>query len=967
MSIKASGETIMKCPQCQHEMSGPSKFCPECGTNVSALSHRSGAEAEVSVNALPTLMPGTPAEVSVGGQRTIMSPGMSPAWEGSGVALESRYELLEELGRGGFAVVHRAQDRKLGRTVAIKRLLGEMMKGGEQSVNVQRFLRESQAIAKLNHRNIIQVFDTDKDAAGYYIVMEYIAGGSLRQLLKKEEKLAPAEAIALARGVAQGLAFAHRHNLVHRDIKPANILLQQEGDERVPRITDFGLARSGVESELSITGYGMGTPAYMAPEQRRDAKNVNHTADIFAVGKMLYEMLTGEEPATIDPEAVPGPLAKVILRCTKNNPQDRYFTAEELIKDLDALPAQLGRVGAASRSASASSDPSACPSCGVRNAPDARFCGGCGQGMFLACPECDRENPVQAQFCPGCGTEIAGFQAVREAVQKIGEYRNGKKWSRVVKEATGLKESPPRLPGKKGQELLAEMAKARQEAEKKLADIENLEKRARELAAKDDLERALDAAVQWRSENPLSAEAEKLIGELRIRLEAREWQKAEEKARDLTRQELFTKAVAAVEGFLGVYPDGAHAAEAQALVAKLGISLEAWAWQEAEATAQDLVNQGRFEDALAPVRTFMLAYTNGKNFPAAQSLASVEIPLARMINEFEQGCRKALDLETEKLLQAAAQAVKATKIPEWPQGAPELVPSWRQRSRERFDAARKSLVEVSARVEQGVQEANALWNDLQSAISGGHWEQAGILASQVEALCKDRPGVAEARLKVQEQQEREKKLVETLEMLEGKLGQQIAQGLLGDARTTLERIDAVLAKVKIHPLSSLAPRWTAAQAQAARHRQDLEIRETRLPELFEKIQAAAASQDYAACLEACLEVATLADKDVLPDEIAAARQWAEKAVAEIPPALAEAQLALERRQWDEAEQFCAKVLALQGHNQEAIDLRDAARSGRNHQRQYRQAIALLVLLDSLAIATGVAIGWFLHDPLISLF
>jgi len=215
-------------------------------------------------------------------------------------SLGDRYEVLEEIGRGGFGVVYRGRDRKLNRVVAIKRLLSERVGGDQGAAVVQRFRRESQLIALLNHRNIVQVYDHDEDGEGWYIVMEYVGGGTLWQRLKREGKLGLEEALGLMRGICQGVAYAHRRNLVHRDLKPRNILLAEEGEAaRVPKIVDFGLARGGDESEVSLSGHGLGTLGYMAPEQRRNAKGVNHTADIYSLGKILYELVTGENPENV--------------------------------------------------------------------------------------------------------------------------------------------------------------------------------------------------------------------------------------------------------------------------------------------------------------------------------------------------------------------------------------------------------------------------------------------------------------------------------------------------------------------------------------------------------------------------------------------------------------------------------------------------------------------------------------------
>jgi formylglycine-generating enzyme required for sulfatase activity len=474
----------MLCPKCHKTIPDGSRFCLECGSAVSSDSQSEAAQAAVragvSLGGALTQTGPAPADgaaapaLSLGDQRTLQgagSPaGISPS-AGAGVALTKRYELEAEIGRGGFAVVWRARDRKLGRTVAVKRLLPEASQGPGGAQTVQRFEREAQAIATLNHRNIVQVFDSDTDADGRYIVMEYVSGGTLRDYLKKRGKLPVAEAVALAMGLCRGLAAAHRQGLVHRDVKPANVLLEPaEAGGPLPRLVDFGLARQGRESELSATGYGLGTPYYMAPEQRRDAKSVTHTADIYALGKTLYEMLTGEIPDSVDPALLPPPeeLGRIILKCIRSNPAERYFSAEDLLRDLEALG--TGAAGSAPGAAAAGS--TACPACGRRNPPDAKFCEACGTGLMRRCPECDRENGLGLRFCGGCGSDVPGFLQTRDALARMQGFAKELKWSRVTKEH-GLLARNVKLPGEKGKKLSADLrgaARSAVAAEQVLAD-----------------------------------------------------------------------------------------------------------------------------------------------------------------------------------------------------------------------------------------------------------------------------------------------------------------------------------------------------------------------------------------------------------------------------------------------------------------------------------------------------------------
>lgn len=254
----------MLCPSCKSQILDDSRFCPRCGGELSAekdsLSPLNTIDKQPeSVELKPTVAPGevplkttTPAE-------------------------KDRYETIELLGQGGMGKVYKARDKKLKRTVALKRLLKD---SGAREKGLARFLKEAQAIANLNHQNIVNIHDLGEDQEGHFIVMEYVEGETLSAKIAREGKLEPREVIDLARPVGQALSFAHRKGIIHRDIKPTNILISKEG---TPKIVDFGLAQIERESELSKSGYGMGTIDYMPPEQRRDAKNVDHRADIYAL------------------------------------------------------------------------------------------------------------------------------------------------------------------------------------------------------------------------------------------------------------------------------------------------------------------------------------------------------------------------------------------------------------------------------------------------------------------------------------------------------------------------------------------------------------------------------------------------------------------------------------------------------------------------------------------------------------
>jgi hypothetical protein len=257
-----------------------------------------------------------------------------------GRVLNERYELGASLGRGGMASVYRGTDRVLGRTVAVK-VLADRFAGDDKFVT--RFRREAQAAAGLNHPNVVSVFDTGDDAEAHYIVMEFVEGDTLADVLRREGKLAPGRAVAIADDAATALQAAHDSGLVHRDVKPGNIMIDREG--RV-KVMDFGIARAAADDTLTQTGMVLGPASYLSPEQAQGMP-VDARSDVYSLGCVLYEMLAGRPPFTGDsPVAIaykhvnedPMPLSQaetrvspqveaVVMRALAKEPDQRFPTA----------------------------------------------------------------------------------------------------------------------------------------------------------------------------------------------------------------------------------------------------------------------------------------------------------------------------------------------------------------------------------------------------------------------------------------------------------------------------------------------------------------------------------------------------------------------------------------------------------------------------------------------------------------
>lgn len=264
--------------------------------------------------------------------------------------LGGRYQLRSQIARGGMTDVFLGHDTLLSRPVAIKRLFPEF--AADPSF-VERFRREATAAANLNHPNIVAVYDWGSAEGTYYIVMEYIEGQSLAELLRSDGPLPPEHAAEIALSVAAALGFAHNNGVIHRDVKPGNVLLSPDGKVKV---TDFGIAIAafgGAESNLTQTGSVMGTATYFSPEQAQ-GQSLDHRSDLYSLGIVLYEMLCGRPPFTGDSsvavaykhvqQAVPAPsslgivlpesLEAITMKLLAKNPAQRYPTARDLQRDL---------------------------------------------------------------------------------------------------------------------------------------------------------------------------------------------------------------------------------------------------------------------------------------------------------------------------------------------------------------------------------------------------------------------------------------------------------------------------------------------------------------------------------------------------------------------------------------------------------------------------------------------------------
>ena len=264
-----------------------------------------------------------------------------------GTMLSGRYEVLKRVGSGGMADVYMAKDHKLNRNVAVKVLKSEYV---EDEKFLRKFETEAQAVARLSHPNIVNIYDVGIEDGINYIVMELAEGITLKEYIRKKGYLTPKETVEISTQIASAISHAHKNHIIHRDIKPQNILVSDTG---IIKVTDFGIAKATSSNTVTSTATAMGSVHYISPEQAK-GRFCDEKSDIYSLGITMYEMVTGHVPFDhengvtialmhlqneITPpsqirDGIPDSLEKIILKCTMKKPEERYQTADELITDL---------------------------------------------------------------------------------------------------------------------------------------------------------------------------------------------------------------------------------------------------------------------------------------------------------------------------------------------------------------------------------------------------------------------------------------------------------------------------------------------------------------------------------------------------------------------------------------------------------------------------------------------------------
>jgi serine/threonine protein kinase len=328
----------IKCPKCQTDHPDTQRFCGDCGTQL--------------------FLP----EKSSTGTQTLGAPAKKLSL---GSVFAGRYQIIEELGKGGMGKLYRALDLKLQEEVAIKIIKPEIASDTE---TIERFSNELRLARRISHKNVGRMYELMEDEGAHYITMEYIAGQDLKGLIRQSGRLTIETAIGIAKQIGEGLAEAHRLGVIHRDLKPSNILIDREGRAK---ILDFGIARSLQAKGITVEGMIIGTLEYMSPEQV-EGRGIDARSDIFAFGCVFYEMLSGksafgrettaetiaailrEDPPRVSQSGVdiPEELQRIINRCLEKDPEGRFPSMDAVVSLLSGLEGNALKQEQGSRKAS---------------------------------------------------------------------------------------------------------------------------------------------------------------------------------------------------------------------------------------------------------------------------------------------------------------------------------------------------------------------------------------------------------------------------------------------------------------------------------------------------------------------------------------------------------------------------------------------------------------------------------------
>ncbi len=484
----------MKCPLCEMEIPDHAEVCPECGnTELSPVAELEKDNVSEKNSATSVEALGSPAETLLSHLRTqqevspVVPPVAPPPDEPSESSiLTQHFDLLKSLQRADEETTEWvAVAKDSGKEVGLLKV--ESPDEEKQDEAYERALRA----LDFNHRNVMPVYGVHEGEgdSSFWISMEPLLEGSLADYLAEKEKVTRPVAVALMCGLARGVAYIHQKHFIHNALRPINIFLRKEGKELVPKIGVFGSERDD----------GDNRKVYLAPEQSEENVEESRAADIFSLGRIFYQMVTGDTSPSIDLTLLkhrPRKLVHVIKKCLEENPDDRYATADELLSDLE----KLSKEKKSESKNQGLEEQIICPNCGSKNDGDAKFCEICSAGLIVLCGECGAENSVAEPMCSSCNADIHAFTEAMQLLIRLKRFKTQKKWKELSEKETTVRSLVESLKGNRGRTMAQELVKHVEEAKKVLSEIklhQSILDQAREAKDHASFIRAAEELSEW--------------------------------------------------------------------------------------------------------------------------------------------------------------------------------------------------------------------------------------------------------------------------------------------------------------------------------------------------------------------------------------------------------------------------------------------------------------------------------------
>ncbi len=828
-------------------------------------------------------------------------------------------KIVEKVGEGGFGSVYRATDQNLQRTVALKVMLQSLTTNQEF---VQKFIREAVTAAQLNHPNIVSIHKVGRDERRglHYLIMEFVEGRTLTDLVKEKGVLKVEEAVPIMLQTCDALATAHEHNIVHRDIKPENLMLDANG---VVKITDFGLAKS-LAGDAKTTKV-MGTPHYMSPEQF-EGKAVDGRSDIYSLGVTFYYLLSKERPyegqntvqiiyaiLTQQPRAltelnkdVHPDIWTTIQKMIAKKAEDRYQTLRDTITDLRRFTDRHLQ------------DRSQCPGCGARNPKGRKFCRGCGAALLVRCPSCGSQEAAGATTCSQCGADMARLLRIKKAVEAAARFKSLGDLRRAADAYRQVVELDPT-----NAEATAELDRL----SGTLSEVDRVRSASQELLRTGDIQTALEKVEELLRRYPMAGEVREHRDELRHAMVLRRVNHMLEKAEAAAAAGDSREALDVLDQALRVDPAREDVRARRTELAQRMASVT-----ESRQKAAQALAAGRFEEA------FALASEVLKVTPSDTAMEELRRKAKSSVASVDEFVRRGKErLDAKKLADALSEFEAALTLRPGDASLFELVESTRgriaqQRERlalcrrlmadRRFDEAvaglREALEEqpddteaksLLAACEKGREEAARTRTIDEALREAERLEKAGDFAAaitQYDRVLQLDPGNADAPPRREQIEMRMRGERDIRELA----NEHLQDGRYAEAVQALDRLrDANPARAQ----------------QVAQEISDAKRREEQVRGNLKRAEESLERKEYRRALEAATAVVAVAPRHPRANAI---KKDAEKAVAAIDRFLAESDRLMVSEMFDEALDALDKARERGATPEEYKPRRDACEQGR---------------------------------------